>query len=234
MPPSLDLILARVELVKWVARLGAVTAEALSRRDGCSVEVARGRLRGAGRVGLLSSSSPLQGRPALYTATAAGLRAVELEHLEPGRVSAANAAHASVCAEVAARLEVAYPDQRVVGERWLRYEERKAGSALASAVLGTDADGSPALHRPDLVLWPRVASGEGSFPIAVEVELTVKAPRRLEDICRAWADCPCILVVFYVAAPDVESPLERAIEKANAGEWIVMLSLKRLREGDEE
>jgi hypothetical protein len=226
--------LARVDLVKWVARLGAVTAEALSRRDGCSVQVARGRLRGAGRVGLLSSSSPLQGRPALYTATAAGLRAAELEHLEPGRVSAANAAHASACAEAAATLEVAYPDQRVVGERWLRYEESKHGSALARAVLDRQADGSPVLHRPDLVLWPPVVRGEESFPVAVEVELTVKAPRRLIDICRAWAYSDCVAGVIYLAAPDVLRPLERAIESAQAGELIVMLSLEEILGADGE
>src|ERR1035438_4893242 len=118
-----ELLLARAEMVEWVARIGAVTGDALAERDHCTVQAARGRLQGAGQAGLLSSSRPLRSRPAIYTATAAGLRATDLEHLEPGRVTAANAAHAIACAEVAVKLEHAYPEYRVMGERWLRREE---------------------------------------------------------------------------------------------------------------
>lgn len=222
-----EILLARAELVEWVARLGAVTAEALAERDRCTVQAARGRLQGAGQSGLLSSSRPLQSRPAVYTATAAGLRAAELERLGPGRVSAANAAHAISCAEVAVMLELAYPEYRVVGERWLRGEESE-DQPLASATLGRRGDGSPLLHRPDLALWleSQASVAEGALPIAVEVELTVKAPRRLFEICRAWARCRCVEGVIYFAAPKVLRPLGRAIEKANAGNRIVMLDIE--------
>ena len=121
-------------------------------------------------------------------------------------------------------LEAAYPDQRVVGERELRREEREIGTQLASARLGARPDGQPLLHRPDLVLWP--AGGQRSLPVVVEVELTVKAPRRLLEICRAWARARCVAGVLYVAAPDVERPLARALEKARAGERIILLPLE--------
>jgi hypothetical protein len=134
MAPRKEILLAREELVEWVARLGAVTAEALGERDGCTVQAARGCLQGAAQAGLLLSSRPLQSRPAIYTATTDGLRAANLERLEPGRVSAANAAHAIVCVDVAVKLEDAYPDHRVVGERGLRGEESE-GVTLASAIL---------------------------------------------------------------------------------------------------
>jgi hypothetical protein len=219
-------LLARAEMVEWVARLGAVTAEVLAEHDRCKVQAARGRLQAAVRSGLLLSSRPLQSRPAIYTATAAGLRAAELERLEPGRVSAANAAHAIACAEVAVTLELAYPDYRVMGERWLRGEE--SDTPLASATLGWHADGSPLLHRPDLVLWSmsNESVADASLPVAIEVELTVKAPRRLFEICRAWARCRCVDGVIYFAAPEVLRPLGRAIEKANAGDRIVMLDME--------
>ncbi len=224
-----ELLLARAELVEWVARLGAVTAKALAERDGCTVQAARGRLQGAGQSGLLSSSRPLEGRPAIYTATAAGLRAAELERLGPGRVSTANAAHAIACADVGVTLENAYPDYRVAGERWLRGEESD-GTPLASAILARRADGSPLLHRPDLVLWSmsHESVAEAPLPIAVEVELTVKAPSKLLEICRAWARCDCVEAVAYFAAPHVLRPLGRAIAKAHAEEWIVVLDLEAL------
>ena len=213
-------------MVEWVARLGAVTANVLAERDRCTVQAARGRLQGAAQAGLLSSARPLQSRPAIYTATAAGLRAADLERLGPGRVSAANAAHAIACAEVAVKLEDAYPDYRVTGERWLRGEEEE-GTPLGSAILGRRADGSPLLHRPDLVLWSMLdeSVAEASLPVAVEVELTVKAPNRLLEICRAWARCDCVDGVVYFAAPEVLRPLGRAIAKAHAGERIVVLEL---------
>jgi hypothetical protein len=108
-----------------------------------------------------------------------------------------------------------------MGERELRREERAAGSALASASVG----GS--LHRPDIVLWPGAAADE-RLPVAVEVELTVKAPRRLEDICRGWARARCVAGTLYLAAPEVQRPLSRAIERARAGERIALVGLDAL------
>jgi hypothetical protein len=222
-----ELVLAREEMLAWIGRLGAVTAEALAERDGCTREAACSRLNAAARAGLLLSARPLQGRPALYTATADGLRAAGLERLEPGCVSAANAAHAIACVDVAVTLEDAYPDHRVVGERGLRGEESD-GVALASAILDRRADGSQVLHRPDLVLWPisQKRGAEAPWPVAVEVELTVKAPDRLVEICRAWADSDCVASTLYFAAPEVLRPLRRAVEKADADEWIVVLDLE--------
>jgi hypothetical protein len=217
---------ACAEMVRWTARLGAVTAEALAEREGATLASARGRLQAAQRAGLLRCSRPLNGRPALYTVTPAGLRATGLRELDACRVSATNAAHAIACAGVAVRLEHAYPDHQIMGERELRGEESANGAPLASAVLGRRADGAPLLHRPDLVLWP---TGRGEAPpLAVEVELTVKAPRRLHDICRAWARCRCVTGVLYVAAPAVVRPLERAIEKAQALERIAVLDLDKI------
>ncbi len=225
-PANREMSPERAAMVQWAARLGAVTAEALAERDGCTLASAGARLRAAERARLLSSSRPLHGRPVIYTATPAGIRAIGLSGLDPCRVSAANAAHAIECAAVAVRLERAYPDHSVMGERELRAEERAYGTAIASATLGTSADGARLLHRPDLVLWPAASKPEEPLPLAIEVELTVKAPRRLHDICLAWARCRCVAGVIYVAAPEVLRPLGRAIAKAHAGERIVVLELE--------
>ncbi|MDQ6811431.1 MAG: hypothetical protein M3Z95_05995, partial [Actinomycetota bacterium] len=209
--------------MRWIACLGAVTAEALAAHGGVTVASARGRLRAGEGARLLRSRRPLLGQPALYTVTPAGLRAAGLSDLDPCRVSASNALHLITCAGVAVALERSYPDQRVQGERELRREERRREVPLASARLPGGPDGAGTLHRPDLVLWPReqdVPTPVAPQPVAVEVELTVKAPRRLADICRAWARARCVAGVIYLAAPEVQGALERAIERADAVERV--------------
>ena len=216
----------RAELLEWTARIGAITANALAQRNGRSIASCRGQLSVAERGRLLSSQRLLAGYPALYTVTRRGLHEAGLEGIDPCRVSAANSRHLIVCAQVAAGLEQRYPDRRLVGERELRRDERRHGAALASAPVGIGPAGAPLLHRPDLVLWPE--GPERGLPVAIEVELTIKAPRRLAEICRAWARCRCVSGVVYLATPQVARALGRAVEKAQAGERVVVVPLAAL------
>jgi hypothetical protein len=218
--------LERRAIMQWAARMGAITDEALADRLDVTANSARGRLQVLQKAGWLSRKRPLADQPALYTATRAGLRVAGLQGLDPCRVSASNAHHLIVCAWVAAALERCYPDHLVLGERELRRDERERAIPLASARLGIAPDGGPLLHRPDLVLSPEGPEGqEGGLPVAVEVELTVKAPRRLIEICRAWARCRCVAGVLYLAPPEVRRALDRAIDQAQAGERIVVVGL---------
>jgi hypothetical protein len=209
----------RAAIIEWTARMGAITAGALAHRHSISPASARARLSGAERAELLSRQRPLSGEPALYTITRRGMRACGLRGLDPCRVSASNALHSIVCAEAAAALERCYPDHRVLGER-------ECGRPLASAQLGLAAADGLLLHRPDLVLRP--TGSAGGLAVAVEVELTVKAPRRLVGICTAWARCRCVAGVLYLVAPEVEQALGRAVESAQAGERIAVVPLSAL------
>ena len=222
----------QVTIMQWTARMGAVTAEALADREGVTVASACARLQVIQRADWLSRSRLLAKRPALYTLTRAGMRNCGLRGLDPCRVSTSNAQHLIVCAQVAASLERCYPDHLVLGERELRRDERERGVPLASARLGIGPDGGPLLHRPDLVLWPEEVADQGAIedglPVAVEVELTIKAPQRLVEICRAWARCRCVAGVLYIALPEVQRALERAIDRAQAHEQIVVVGLEAL------
>jgi hypothetical protein len=220
----------RLEALRWTVRLGAVTADAVAQHCGWTSASARARLLAAERTGLLRSWRVLSGQPALFTVTRAGLRASGLHGFEPCQVSVAGAPHAIACAGVAAALERAHPDHRVMGERELRLQERECAAALASACLGRGPGGAPLLHRPDLVLWPDGVRER--LPVAVEVELTIKAPRRLVEICRAWARCRCVAGTLYLAPPEVQRPLARAIERAQAGERIALVGLDALADGE--
>ncbi len=221
----------RIAIVRWAAGLGAITAEALADRLDVTAASARARLLAAERERLLKRHRPLTGRPALYTVTRAGLRVVDAHGLDPCSVSASGALHLIECARAAAALERCYPDHRVQGERDLRHEERQCRDVLASAELGAGRHGERSQigqrrHRPDLVLWPRDPAG--GLPVAVEVELTVKAPERLAAICRAWARARCVAGVLYLAPPEVQRAVQRAIEKAHAHERVVVVSLDAL------
>jgi hypothetical protein len=216
----------RLAIVEWTARMGAATAEALAVHEGCTVSSARACLLLAERAGLLRRERPLADWPALFTVTRAGLSAIALKGIAPGRVSASNARHSIVCAAVAAALEGAYPDHSVMGERELRREEATRAQPLASASLGLGGTESPLLHRPDLVLWPTQA--DRTLPVPVEVELTVKAPRRLIAICRAWARCRSVAGVLYLTTPEVRGPLTRAIRAAAAEGAITQLPVESL------
>ena len=222
----------RVEIVRWTARMGAVTAPALAERLGVTPASAAARLASVERAGLLRRDRPLARQPALFTVTRAGLRATGLHGLEPCRVSASGARHLIACASVAVTLERCYPTLEVLGERELRAAERELGAPLASARIGVGPDGGWLLHRPDLVLRSRANQTERA--VAVEVELTVKAPRRLSEICRAWARCRSVAGVLYVAAPAVQRALARAIESAEAHEQITVVSLQAALAGSIE
>jgi hypothetical protein len=216
----------RVAIMQWTVRMGAVTAEALADREGVTVASARTRLQVLEKAGWLSRKRPLAEQPALYTATRAGLRTSALRGLDPCRVSASNARHLIVCASAAAALERGYPEHRVLGERELRRDERERGGPPASARLGIGPNGEPLLHRPDLVLCSDGPDPE--LPVAVEVELTIKAPRRLTDICRAWARCQTVAGALYIAPPEVQRALERAIDRAQAHDRIVVVGFDAL------
>ena len=224
----------RIAIVRWAAGLGAITAEALADRLDVTVASARARLLAAERERLLRRHRPLAGKPALYTVTRAGLRSADVHGLDPCRVSASGALHLIECARVAAALARCYPDHRVQGERELRREERECRGALASAELGAGQHGERSQigrrrHRPDLVLWPRDPAG--GLPVAVEVELTVKAPERLAAICQAWARARCVAGVLYLAPPEVQRAVQRAIERAQAHERVVIVPLDALPSG---
>jgi hypothetical protein len=216
----------RVAILQWTTRIGAVSAEALAHLQGTSVPSARARLAGAVRERLLTYERLLVDRPGLYTPTRAGFRASGVAGLGPSRVTFATAQHTLACVHAAAALERRYPEASLMGERELRREERERGRPLASATLNGACAAGSLLHRPDLVLWP---SPPGSArPVAVEVELTSKAPRRLTEICRAWARSRDVDGVLYLALPAVEQALKRAIDSAQAAERIVVIPLDSL------
>lgn len=226
MPTKKPTTMSQADLVHWTARLGAVTAEAAADRWQLTLGSARARLAAAERKKLVIRRRPLADEPALYVLTRAGRCAAGVPAAAPYRVSPANAMHLIACAHAAAALERRYRGHMALGERELLRIFGDRAAEVACARLGRDPSGAPMLHRPDLVLVS--APGVAERPVAVEVELTVKSPRRLEQICRAWARCRGIAGVIYLAAPGVEAALERAVSRAGASSKVVVVPFDAL------
>ncbi len=75
------------EIVDWIGRIGAASAEHVMRRFGMSRSTAYERLNSLTKDGLLEHHGVLFARPGMYTATSAGLRWQGLGHLGLGRDS---------------------------------------------------------------------------------------------------------------------------------------------------
>jgi hypothetical protein len=217
-------------ILAWLAGIGAAALSEVAEAVGLSVARARSRVRRLERDGLLSSVRLLHGEPALCVVTRDGLRAAGRPELTPPRVSHSGFAHLLECARVAVALERGSGGlYSVHSERELRAWERSDGGAVASAELGFSAVGAAELHRPDLVCC--VLDGAGrALPVAIEVELTVKAPARLREIVRGWARSRLVAGVVYYAAPAALRALTRAVEAERAGGQVHVLELAQIGE----
>jgi hypothetical protein len=210
-------------ILDWLAGLGAAGLAEVAGAHTLSTQAAATRLRRLETDGLLTTVRLLHGRPALHVITRAGLRSAGRTELAPPRVSSSGFAHLLECGHVAVSLQQTLTDRYSVhSERELRAWERAAARPLASAEIGLGAHGARELHRPDLVCWP--AAG-GGLAIAIEVELTVKAPQRLRTIVRAWARSRLVAGVVYYASAPAARALERAVADERAAAQVHLLPL---------
>ena len=213
-------------ILTWIGRIGAAGAAEVADRFDLSAPAARARLVACERAGLLEAARLLHRQPPLYAATRSGLRAAGLAELRPCRISPSGFAHLRAVAGAAVALERSLSGLAVVGERELRVWEGQAGRPLASAELGLAAGGGYARHRPDLVVWPAGCLGDPRAPaVAIEVELTVKAPARLAAIVRGWARSRLVEGVVYYATPPAARALRRAVCDEQAQDMVHLLPL---------
>jgi hypothetical protein len=161
-----------LEVLEFVARFGVIPRQVVAEwaETGRAVTAARERrLRETGLVEVLPGVGD-SGR--LVLCTRRGLQAVGREELSTPRFSPATLRHSATTARVAVQLERA--GHHVLSEREVEARERAEGRRVLSAECR-----SGRYHRPDLVVG-------GDLPQAIEVELTDKSARRLDELMRAW------------------------------------------------
>lgn len=166
------------ELVGTLGRHGLMQMAQLMRSMGAGQTATYRRfatLRDAGLVERIG----VPGIGAVLSATRAGLDYAGLG-LPPVHVRPGSLVHDLRCVSIAVHNERRHPDWRVLSEREIAYADSLQDEPTISVRLGR-ARGRARYHRPDLAMLP----AEGGW-VAVEVELTAKAPTRLRAILAAW------------------------------------------------
>jgi hypothetical protein len=202
------------EIVRWIARMGAVTLGQVRARFGLGRTAGYRRVAACVEGGLLERVRILHGQPALLRATRRGLRYGGVR-LPLAQISADQVGHWIACADVALELEAEFGADAVRSEREIRLLEREAGRPIGSCSLGERPEGGERLHRADLIA---VREREVT---AVEVELTPKGATRLEEIVRGWRRARWVgSIRYYAAGSGTAAGLERAIAAARAAERV--------------
>ena len=206
-----------LEVLEFVARFGMVPREVVALWAGTAraVTAARERrLREAGLIEVLPGFGEI-GR--LLLCTRRGLRVVGRDDLSTPTFSPAVLQHTAVAARIAAQLEVS--GRRVLSEREILAAERLSGERLYTIELRRGRK-----HRPDLILL-------GEANEAIEVELTNKAPRRLEGLVRAWRRSVGrggqFGRVHYLCSPRTHPHVTRAVSRLYGEEVIHVEELEQ-------
>jgi hypothetical protein len=207
------------QIVRWVARMGAVTLAHLRARFELGRTVAYRRIAACMAAGLLERVETLRGQPALIRATRRGVRFTGV-NLRVAQIRPELVGHWIACGDVALLLETEFGPGAVVSEREIRALEAAEGQPVASAVVGERPDGSEILHRADLAV-----RSDGHW-VAVEIELTPKTPERLETIVRAWRRARWVAAVRYYVSPGTTSQgLARAVRATHSEERVEVREL---------
>ncbi len=205
-----------LEVLEFVARFGVVPREvvALWAGTGRAVTAARERrLREAGLIDVLPGFGE-SGR--IVVCSRRGLRTVCRADLRIAAFSPATLRHSSVAARVGAQLELT--GHRVLSEREILAQERIEGERVFSVrrLYGS-------FHRPDLILL-------GDPKEAIEVELSCKSPRRLDELLRLWRRAVARKQfgrVRYLCSPEALRCVERAVRRTRTAACVEIAPLER-------
>ena len=210
------------EIVRWVARLGAVSVGQIGNRFGVGRSVAYELVGRLVAGGLLERTPTLAGDPTLISATTAAITYAGLGLSTP-TIRIGEVDHWLACGDVAIELERRHGPDGVLTDRELRFQEQLAGKPIASAKLGETRNGYWRLHYPDLV----VSGGERTT--AYEIELTPKSQRRLETIMRAWRRARHVEGCIYLCPPasPTHQAVQSAIKRVRAEDRVRVLELRR-------
>jgi hypothetical protein len=204
-----------LEVLEFVARFGVVPREVVAIWAGTARAVTAARERRLREAGLIEVLPGIGNSGRIVVCKRSGLRAVSRDELPTPCPSPATLVHTAVTARVAAQLE--RQGHRLLSEREILARERAEGKRIYSA-----EHSYKGFHRPDLVHL-------GEEPEAIEVELTDKAARRLDEILRCWRRAVGrgqFSRVRYLCSPRALPYIKRAADRIRFDVGIAVESLK--------
>ena len=207
------------EILSWLARVGAAEAGHVMCRFAMGRSKAYERLGRLVQLGLVVHRRDALGRSGTYCASRRGLRACGQSGLGLQRPRIAEDAHVRALTALVVELELGLAAWDVLAERELRWLERDTSALIGSVRLGAIGENA-VIHRPDVALLSPAGRA-----VSVELELTVKAHRRLVTICRAYGRARHLHAVYYLATPAAARAVSRAVKVEQAQERITVLAL---------
>jgi hypothetical protein len=209
-----------VEIIAWIGRAGGVLSMQLQvRPPGRTQKAVSQKLQRLRENGLLTHARPFGGNKHMYLATRKGLGVAGLDLLPTATVSLETAAHQVAATWLSLELEAEHGADAVVYERELR------ASHDHWAVVGRAARaraGTPRRHYPDFA----VETADGRR-LAVEVELSIKAPARLDEIMRAYGASSLDLVHYYASGRGVLRALSDAVARTVTTDRVEVLDWRQ-------
>lgn len=214
-----------LEVVAWLARQRVATAMQVARLFEVDLSKAYRRLRAMVVRGLVRHERVFHLEPGVYLATASGIGCIDLQ-LPPPKLDIRTLRHdLRVTALCVSYLRSEVP---VTTEREMRAIDSCGERPRYAAVLsGEAASGRPRLHFPDLLV-------ESDGRRAIEVELTPKRRRRLDQIIGAYVRARHLDgVVYYVRTCQVERLVREAAERTHADDLVQVRRLDALGASEE-
>lgn len=212
------------QIVDWIGRLGAANVHHVTVRFAMGQSRAYRRLSHLVRDGLLTERRLMHAEPGLFVATAAGLRMQRLGRLGVFHVTPAGFAHAREVGAAAAAIAVGSPTRQLLGEREIRQLERELNRPVASIRVGREFGLDGARHLPDLAL----VAPDGSC-VPIEVELSMKAPRRLDRILTGYARARHVSHVYYLSDGAAARGVERAVARTRSHDRIRVIPVHSVK-----
>ena len=194
-----------VEVLRWVERFRFVTPEQLARRFGVSWQRANARVRRLERVGLLGTERAHVSQPRAVFVTGRGCELLGLSRRRPPRAEVQRT-HEAAIVDLVCDLELAGTGP-VLTERDCR-RAQAGGDRLFSVSVALGPGRGSGRRWPDLVL-------DGPSLVAVEIELSMKAPFRLREIVRAYTYGRVFETVVFLAGTDA---LTRRLQRLSRSE----------------
>lgn len=204
------------ELVRWVARHGLVSADQVGRRFFPSMWAAWRRLRRLEAAGLLRREPAFRDLPFVVRVTGAGARLAACDVL-PARLDAGLLRHALAVVDLSEELLADTAGAEWTTERELRRDRMRAARVDPEERQRRTPDG--------LLVLP------GGRRIAVELDLTPKRTRKLEQLADAYALDPAVDCVWWYLPSAASASRMRELVAERGLEHLIELHVRRTERG---